>query len=86
MPKGNVIDSILAKELSGREKLKALFKSKGHTYQSFAQTHGLWPEQVRMTLHGTRPYPEIRQVLADDLGLSLAELDGLVDEAVEAAS
>lgn len=87
MPEGNAIDALLAEELTGQEKLKALFKAKGWTYQSYAKERGLWPEQVKMTLSGSRPYPEIRESLAGDLGLSRGELNLLIDgpEAAEVA-
>jgi lambda repressor-like predicted transcriptional regulator len=79
MPHGNAIDARLADELTGQEKLRALFKSKGWTYQNYARERGFWPEQVKMTLHGTRPYPEVRECLAADLELSRAEIDALID-------
>lgn len=79
MPRGNDIDRILADELSGQEKLKALFRARGWTYQSYAQERGFWPEQVKMTVYGQRPYPEIRDHLATDLGLKRADIDTLID-------
>lgn len=83
MPEGNDIDRMLADSLTGQEKLKALFRANGYTYQSYAQERGLWPEQVKMTVYGQRPYPDIRDHLAEDLGLSRGEIDHLIDDEAE---
>lgn len=83
MSQGNneafAIDRMLADELNGQAKLYALFKAKGWTYQSYAQHRRLWPEQVKHVMYGKRPYPEIRDYLAEDLGLSRQEIDRLID-------
>lgn len=86
MAKRNQIDRLLATELSGREKVKALLKARGFTFQGYAQHRGLWPEQVKATVYGQRPYPEVRELLAQDLGISREEIDRLLDgEAVVAS-
>lgn len=79
MPEGNAIDQMLVEEMTGQEKLKALLKARGFTYQGYAQHRGLWPEQVKHTVYGARPYPEIRDALAEDLGIPRDEIDRLID-------
>lgn len=80
MRKGNAaIDRLLAKELDGPEKLKAALKARGWTIQGYAQHRSLWPEQVKHVLHGRRTYPHIRDMMAEDLGLSRKDVDHLLD-------
>lgn len=81
MPERNdfVIDERLANELSGREKLAALLRARGYTYQRYAKERGFWPEQVKMTIYGTRPYAEIRDALAEDLEIPRTEIDRLIE-------
>jgi hypothetical protein len=79
MSKRNEIDRLLAAEMSGRDKLAALLKARGFTLTAFARRISRWPEEVRMTIGGDRPYPEIRDALAEELGLPRAEVDQLID-------
>lgn len=74
-----LIDKRLARDLSGPDKLRALLKTRYRTIQRFAQAHGLYPQQVTMTLDGDRAYPEVRDALAEDLDLPRAEIDRLID-------
>lgn len=78
-----VIDRRLAKELTGRAKLRALIAARYGTMQKFAQVRGLYPQQVTMTLKGDRAYPEVRDALADDLDLPRSEIDRLIDGEVK---
>jgi len=81
MTKSNalVADRRLAAELSGSDKIAALLRARGWTLASYARSRGWWPEQVKMALSGARPYPEIREALAQDLDLPRAEIDRLID-------
>jgi lambda repressor-like predicted transcriptional regulator len=72
------IDSLLAQRLSGPEKLFALLRASGFNMATYARQRGFWPEQVRMTLYGTRPYPEVRDALAQDLRVPREEIDRLL--------
>lgn len=74
-----LIDKRLARDLSGPDKLRALLRARYRTMQRFAQAHGLYPQQVGMTLDGDRAYPEIRDALAAALDLPRAEIDQLID-------
>lgn len=74
-----LIDKRLARDLSGPDKLRALLRARYRTMQRFAQAHGLYPQQVTMTLDGDRAYPEVRDALAKDLDLPRAEIDWLID-------
>lgn len=75
----NDIDRRVLGAIDGRERLKLLLKDAGLTLQEFAQKQNVWVEQVSMCLKGDRPYPEIREAIASELGLSRATVDELID-------
>jgi len=79
MSKRNTIDQLLASEMSGPDKITALLKARGFTLSGFAREIRYWPEEVRMTVRGLRPYPEIRVAVAAALGLDREEVDRLID-------
>lgn len=81
MSASKTADRIIREELGGRQKLHAVLKAKGYTYQSYAQYRSLWPEQVKHTVYGIRPNPEIRQMFSEDLGIPRSEIDRLIDGA-----
>lgn len=87
MAKSNafVVDRRLATELSGADKLAALLRARGYSLAGYARARGFWPEQIKMALYGTRPYPEVRDALADDLELPRDEVDRLIDGQAERA-
>jgi lambda repressor-like predicted transcriptional regulator len=75
----NTLDRQMVQQLSGRDKLYALLRARGFTMASYARLRGFWPEQVKLTLYGRRPYPEVRSALAADLGLSRDLVDLAID-------
>lgn len=79
MPERNEIDQLLAQEMSGPDKITALLKARGYSLSGFARLIRHWPEEVRMTVRGLRPYPEIREAIAAKLGISREEIDRLID-------
>jgi len=81
MATGNAlrVDGLIVTLLSGREKLRALVVNRNGTIQGWAQSHGLYPAQVHMTLSGTREYPEVRERLAADFDIPRDEIDALLD-------
>jgi hypothetical protein len=84
MPRNNkrlAVDQLIAEELQGSEKLRALLIARYGTIQKYAQGRGFYPEQVHQTLSNARPYPEVRDALALDLGLPRPEIDQLLDVA-----
>lgn len=83
-----VLDRSIARALSpanGPDKLKALISALFGSVGRFAVMHGLFPEQVYMTISGARPYPEIRNLIAEKVGLDRAEVDQLIDSATATA-
>jgi hypothetical protein len=79
MSERNRIDRLLAAEMTGPDKIAALLKARGFTLTGFARHISRWPEEVRMTVGGARPYPEIRDAMASELGLTREEIDELID-------
>ena len=79
-PRINDLDRRVLDVLDGRDKLKALLRERGLSVGDFARKHNYWVESVSRCLSGERPYPEIRDSLAADLGLSRAEVDDLIDQ------
>ena len=74
-----VIDRRLARDLTGPDKLRALIKARYKTIQRFAQSYGLYPQQVGMTLDGDRRYPTVRDALSTALGVPREEVDLLIE-------
>jgi len=79
-PRINDLDRRVLGVLDGRDKLKALLRERGLSVGDFARKHNVWVESVSRCLSGERPYPEIRDSLAADLGLTRAEVDDLIDQ------
>jgi lambda repressor-like predicted transcriptional regulator len=75
------INDRLVTELSGPAKIAALLKAHGYTFQRLAHEHGFWPTQVKLCVYGDRPYPAIREVLAQVLDLPREEIDHLLERA-----
>lgn len=82
MARINEIDRRVLRALSGRDKLKALLADKGMSLKDFAERHNEWVENVSRCLAGERPLPELREKLAEDLGMSREAVDMLIDGGV----
>lgn len=68
----------MAPTLSGRERLKVLLAAQGYTVAGYARARGFHDSQVWMCISGTRPYPEIRDDLAEVLGKARSTIDALI--------
>lgn len=79
MARFNEIDRQVLAALPGRDKLKALLSARGLGLKDFAQKRGLWVQEVSICLRGERPLSEIRDALADELGIDRAVVDELID-------
>lgn len=81
MPEFNEVDRKLLDALEGPDKIKLLLRSKGleNPVQGFAGQIGRWAEQVSMCLRGDRKYEDIRDALAEFLGVSRAQIDLWID-------
>lgn len=80
MPKINDVDRRVLSAMSGAERMKLLLKDAGFpSLRSFAVEHGLYVQEVSYCLNGDREYGRIRDLLAEDLGLSRTEVDRLID-------
>lgn len=75
-----VVDRLLADTLSGREKLRALIIARYGSIQHWAGRNGLYPIQASQTINNVRPYPEIRDLIAEDFGLPRDEVDELIED------
>jgi hypothetical protein len=73
------VDQRMATELSGPDKLRALLSARAGSVSRWAVNQSFIPEQVFMCLSGKRPYPEIRDLIAKDLGLVRKEVDELIE-------
>jgi hypothetical protein len=80
----NEIDRKVLGTLTGRDKIKALLRDRGLQLRDFAEKHNLWREDVSRCLSGERPLPEVRDHLAEELGLTRAEVDDLIGVGVAA--
>lgn len=66
----------LDEALDGRQRVRAMLMAKGHTIASWSRARKIeHDQQVHMMLSGHRPYPEIRDMLAEDLGITRETLD-----------
>lgn len=77
----NDLDRRIIAALSGRDRIKLLLRERGLQLQEFARKHNLWVEQVSQCIRGVRDYPEIRDALAAELGLTRTQIDELIDGA-----
>lgn len=75
-----VIDRLLADTLSGREKIRALIIARDGSIQRWAGQNSLYPIQASQTINNVRPYPEIRDLIAEDFGLPRDEVDELIED------
>lgn len=74
------LDKRVLSGLTGQERLKVLLREAGfETYRDFAVAIGRYVEEVSMTLKGHRRYDEIRDALAERLGLKRSEIDQMID-------
>jgi hypothetical protein len=79
------IDRRLASALSGNDKLRALIVASDGSISRWAVNRAIIPEQVFFCLSGRRPYPEIRDRIATDLGIPREDVDRLIDEQTPAS-
>ena len=69
----------IAENLSGRDRIKVLLAALGFTVAGWARARGFHETQVWMCISGKRPYPEIRDALAEALGKPRAVIDALIE-------
>lgn len=83
----NEVDRQVLEGLTGAERIKALLRRAGfESYREFGIAAGRSIEEVSMCLNGRRPYGEIRDQLAEKLGLSRDEIDRIIDGEQQAMS
>jgi hypothetical protein len=82
MPKNRKIDRAKVKaadKLDGRLRIRVMLLERGHSIASWSRSRGIaHEEQTNMMLSGARAYPEIRDLLCKDLGLTRSEFDVIV--------
>lgn len=83
MPSINELDRDVLNALSGAEKIKALLRSRGLELQSFAEKYNHWTANVSRCIHGKQERPEIRDDLAEELGLTRDHIDHLIGDRIE---
>lgn len=70
---------VLDQSLTGRQKIRAMLMARGLSVAAWAAKRGIdHEERVHMMLGGRRPYPEIRDMLAADLGLTREQFDSII--------
>lgn len=82
----NDLDRRILASLRSSDRLMALLRERKLRLQDIAAKYGYWTEQVSQCIRGARKYPEIRDNLAKELGLTRAQIDDLIDGAKEAAT
>jgi hypothetical protein len=80
MPEGNAlaVDERLADELAFPDKLAALMRAKCGSVGAWALSHRRHPQEVSYMLKAQRPYPEIRDLVAEDFSIPRDEIDRLL--------
>lgn len=74
------LDKRILSGMTGQERVKVLLREAGHeTYRDFAISIGRYVEEVSMCLTGRRRYDDIRDALAETLGLTRADIDAMLD-------
>ncbi len=80
MAKINEVERRILDGMTGADQLKALMREAGYeTYRDFARYLGRYIEEVSMCLQGRRRYDDIRDALAERLGLTREQVDQLID-------
>lgn len=80
MAEVNDVDARVLAAMTGAERLRMLIREAGFkTLTDFAFKIGTHPQTVSFCIQGDRPYPEIRDQLATNLGLERAEIDRMID-------
>lgn len=79
--KQSIIDRHLVAELETVKKIRLLMEAREDSIGRWAINRGLFPEQVHACLAGRRPYPEIREQIADFLGVDREQVDAAIDVA-----
>jgi hypothetical protein len=79
MSNRNDLDRRVLAALQPNEKIRALLRERGLEYQDIAGKYGFWGEQVSQCARGARKYPQIRDVFAQELGLTREQIDELID-------
>ena len=75
----NDLERRILNALRSNERIMPLLRERGLRLQDIAAKYGYWTEQVSQCIRGARPYPEIRDNLAKELGLTREEIDELID-------
>lgn len=81
MPEGNdfVRDIRLPEDLPSRDRFKVMLMARGYTVAAWARSRGFHDSQVWMCISGERPYPQVREALAEELELDRATVDRMID-------
>ncbi len=77
--KESVIDRHVAAEVPDTDKIRMLMAAREDSVGRWAINRALFPEQVHACLSGRRAYPEIRDMIAEFVGMSREELDAVLD-------
>lgn len=73
------VDKQVLEGLTGAERIKALLRRAGFdSYRDFGISIGRSVNEVSACINGTRLYEEIREKLADVLGLSRGAIDEII--------
>lgn len=69
----------LSAEVNGRTTIRARLLARGYSVAAWARARGVaHEEQVHAMLSSRRAYPEIRDMLAADLGLTREQFDEVI--------
>lgn len=76
----NEVDARVLGAMSGAERIRMLLREAGFkTLTDFAFKVRTHAQTVSYCINGDREYPEIRDALAKELGLTRSEIDEMID-------
>lgn len=78
--KESIIDRSVLEEVGAVRKIRLLMETREGSVGRWAINRGVFPEQVHQCLSAKRAYPEIRDAIAEWLGVDRS----VIDEAIEA--
>lgn len=80
MPKSNEIDNRILSSLVPSDSIRILLRDAGHsTVSKFALAYGHSKQEVSFCITGARQYPEIRDHLAEAIGVTRSQIDEVID-------
>lgn len=81
MGQGNAVvrEVRLAEGLTGPQTFDAMFTAKATSAARWALENGFTPPKVSMCINNRRPYPDVRDRLAEFFEMERSEIDALIE-------